>query len=163
LYSLVMRAVVQRVSEASVVVGGQTVGQISRGLLALIGIEAADQPADRAWLADKLVNLRIFEDAAGKMNLSLLDLAAANASSKPGLLLVPNFTVAGDARKGRRPSFDNAMKPELSEPEFNQLVASIKGAAGSLSIQTGIFRADMRVSLINDGPVTIWLDSRAAG
>ncbi len=156
-----MRAVVQRVSSASVVVNGQSVAEIPRGILALIGIEAADQPADRAWLADKLVNLRIFEDAAGKMNLSLLDLAKTDT---PGLLLVPNFTLAGDARKGRRPSFDNAMKPELSEPEFNRFAADIRAAAGdSITIQTGIFRADMKVTLTNDGPVTIWLDSRAAG
>lgn len=156
-----MRAVVQRVSSASVVVNGQSVAEIPRGILALIGIEAADQPADRAWLADKLVNLRIFEDAAGKMNLSLLDLAKTDT---PGLLLVPNFTLAGDARKGRRPSFDNAMKPELSEPEFNRLAADIRAAAGdSITIQTGIFRADMKVTLTNDGPVTIWLDSRAVG
>lgn len=156
-----MRAVIQRVSQASIVVNGQSVASISRGLVALIGIESADQPADRAFLADKLVNLRIFEDAAGKMNLSLLDLAAADPSAQPGLLLIPNFTLAGDARKGRRPSFDNAMKPELSEPEFNRLVADVKSAAPALDIQPGVFRADMKVTLTNDGPITIYLESRA--
>src|SRR5687768_11204399 len=125
-----MRVVVQRTLRALVVVDGKTVGEIGRGLVALIGIEASDQPADRAWMADKLVNLRIFEDAAGKMNLSLLDLAGASPSEKPGLLLVPNFTVAGDARKGRRPSFDNAMRPELSGAEFGRLVLDTRSAAG---------------------------------
>lgn len=158
-----MRAVVQRVSRASVTVNGQAVGEIGRGLVALVGIESTDQPADRAWMADKVVNLRIFEDAAGKMNMSLLDLAAAVAAERPGLLLIPNFTLAGDARRGRRPSFDSAMKPEASEPEFNRLIADIRSVGASLSIQTGIFRADMQVSLINDGPVTIYLDSRATG
>jgi D-aminoacyl-tRNA deacylase len=156
-----MRAVIQRVSEASVRVGGQCVAQIGRGLVALVGIEAGDQAADRVWMAEKIVNLRIFEDAAGKMNLSLLDMAAAD--QRPGLLLVPNFTVAGDARKGRRPSFDNAMKPELSESEFQRLVADANAAAPGLDIQTGIFRADMKVALVNDGPVTILLDTRGSG
>jgi len=147
------------VSEASVRIAGETVAQIGRGLVALIGIEQSDQPADRSWLADKIPNLRIFEDAAGKMNLSVIDIAKAGPA---GILLVPNFTVAGDARKGRRPSFDNAMRPELSEVEFARIVESVRAAAGaSVTIQTGIFRADMKVSLVNDGPITIWLDSRA--
>jgi len=154
-----MRSVVQRVSGASVEVKGGVVGEIGRGLVALVGIEAADLPADRAWMVDKLVHLRVFEDAAGKMNLSLVDLAASG--SRPGLLLVPNFTVAGDARKGRRPSFDNAMRPEHSEPEFERLVVEARAMAPMIDVRTGVFRADMRVHLTNDGPVTIVLDSRA--
>lgn len=154
-----MRAIIQRVSEASVAVKGEVVGRIGRGLLALIGIEAADTPDDRAWIADKIANLRIFEDAAGKMNLSVVDAASGD---RRGILLVPNFTVAGDARKGRRPSFDNAMKPELSEAEFGRIVEAVRSVVGNaVDIQTGIFRADMKVLLINDGPVTIWLDSKS--
>jgi D-tyrosyl-tRNA(Tyr) deacylase len=148
-----MKAVVQRVSSASVDVEGKRVAEISRGLLILIGIESTDEPRDRDWLADKLPNLRIFEDAEGKMNLSVADI-------KGQILLVPNFTVAGDARKGRRPSFDKAMRPEQAEPEFARLTQTI--AASGIPVQTGIFRATMAVSLVNDGPVTILLDSRAS-
>lgn len=160
-----MRAVIQRVLEASVTVHGERVAAISKGLVALVGIEATDTPKDRAFIADKIVNLRVFEDTAGKMNLSLLDLAAAGGSDagRPGLLFVPNFTVAGDARKGRRPSFDNAMKPDLSEAEFARIVADVRAIGAGLDVKTGIFRADMKVALVNDGPVTIWLDSRHVG
>ena len=147
-----MKAVVQRVSSASVDVDGKRVAGIARGLVVLVGIESTDEPRDRAWLADKLPNLRIFEDAEGKMNLSVADIRAE-------ILLVPNFTVAGDARKGRRPSFDRAMRPELAEPEFTLLAGAV--AAGGVPVKTGIFRANMAVSLVNDGPVTILLDSRA--
>jgi D-tyrosyl-tRNA(Tyr) deacylase len=148
-----MKAVVQRVTSASVDVAGKRVAEISRGLLVLVGIESTDEPRDRDWLADKLPNLRIFEDAEGKMNLSVADI-------KGQILLVPNFTVAGDARKGRRPSFDKAMRPEQAEPEFARLAQTI--AASGIPVQTGIFRATMAVSLVNDGPVTILLDSRAS-
>jgi D-tyrosyl-tRNA(Tyr) deacylase len=147
-----MKAVVQRVASASVEVEGRRVAAISRGLLVLVGIEQADDPRDRDWLADKLAALRIFEDEAGKMNLSAADVSGE-------ILLVPNFTVAGDARKGRRPSFDQAMRPELAEPEFSLLAAAV--ARSGVPVQTGIFRATMAVSLVNDGPVTILLDSRA--
>jgi D-tyrosyl-tRNA(Tyr) deacylase len=147
-----MKAVVQRVSSASVDVDGGRVATIGRGLLVLVGIEQTDDPGDRAWLAEKLPNLRVFEDAEGKMNLSVAD-------TRGEILLVPNFTIAGDARKGRRPSFDKAMRPERAEPEFNLLAAAI-GASG-VPVRTGIFRATMAVSLVNDGPVTILLDSRA--
>lgn len=146
-----MRAVVQRVAAASVEVQGRRVGSIERGLLALVGVERGDGAPDVSWMADKLAHLRIFEDAAGKMNLSVQD-------SGGGVLLVPNFTVAGDARKGRRPSFESAMPPEEAELVFNQVAAAI--AALGVPVQTGIFRAHMLVSLVNDGPVTIWLDSR---
>lgn len=160
-----MRVVIQRVSRASVVVQGAIVGEIGRGLLALVGIEAGD-PTDAAAklpekFADKLVNLRIFEDDAGKMNLSVNDLAASAAAtpSPPGLLLVPNFTVAGDASKGRRPSFDAAMRPELAEPMFQRIVQAVRSAASpSVHVATGVFRAHMEVTLTNDGPITIVLD-----
>ncbi len=153
-----MRAVVQRVLSASVTVNGQITSEISRGLLILLGIEQSDTDTDRAWMAEKLPNLRIFEDPAGKMNLSILDLAA---TPTPGILLVPNFTVAGDAKKGRRPSFDNAMRPEQSEAEFGRIADAIRAiVADRVQVKTGVFRADMKVALVNDGPVTIWLDSK---
>jgi D-tyrosyl-tRNA(Tyr) deacylase len=145
-----MRAVVQRVLSASVTVEGTVVSRIEGGLVLLVGIEQSDTDTQVAWLADKCVNLRIFEDPQGKMNLSVKDIAGA-------ILLVPNFTVAGEARKGRRPSFDNAMRPEQSEPMFQRLVAAV-GAQG-VPVQTGVFGADMKVALVNDGPITIWLDS----
>jgi D-tyrosyl-tRNA(Tyr) deacylase len=146
-----MRAVVQRVSQARVEVDSKGVAQIGPGLLALVGLETSDTEADLAWLADKLINLRIFEDPQGKMNLSVLD-------TKGAILLVPNFTLAGDAKKGRRPSFDNAMRPEQAEPMFNDLA---KRLAAQVPTQTGVFRATMHVTLTNDGPVTILLDSRS--
>jgi D-aminoacyl-tRNA deacylase len=154
-----MRAVVQRVLSASVVVGDRLVAQIGRGLLVLVGIESADTPAEVAWMADKLAHLRIFEDPAGKMNLSVKE--GGDAGAPGAILLVPNFTLAGDARKGRRPSFDSAMRPELAEPMLVSLGAAI--ASQGLAVQTGVFRAHMLVSLVNDGPVTILLDSRAGG
>jgi D-tyrosyl-tRNA(Tyr) deacylase len=147
-----MRAVVQRVSQASVEVDSKIVAQIPRGLLVLVGIEASDTDADLVWLADKLPNLRIFEDAAGKMNLSVKDIGPP-----AGILLVPNFTVAGEANKGRRPSFDNAMRPEQAEPMFQDLVRRV--AASGVPTALGIFRAAMLVTLTNDGPITILLDS----
>ncbi len=147
-----MRAVVQRAASASVDVDGRRVAEIGRGLLVLAGIEQADTEADAAWLADKLVHLRIFEDPAARMNLSVQDTAGS-------ILLVPNFTVAGDARKGRRPGFDNAMRPEQAEPLFGRLTELTR--THGVPVQTGIFRAHMHVALVNEGPVTIWLDSKA--
>lgn len=156
-----MRCVVQRVASASVEVDGRTVASIGPGLLVLVGIEERDTDADVAWTADKLAHLRIFEDGAGKMNLSVADLHAAaadhNGAGPGAILLVPNFTVAGDARKGRRPSFDNAMRPERAEPMFAALIAAV--SAHGVPVQTGVFRASMRVHLVNDGPVTIVVES----
>jgi len=149
-----MKAVVQRVSAASVTVDGRAVATIGRGLLVLLGIEAGDTKAELAWMAEKVANLRVFADGEGKMNLSVKDAGWA-------VLLVPNFTVAGDARKGRRPSFDNAMRPELAEPMFAQVAAAVQ--AQGVAVQTGVFRAHMHVALTNDGPVTILLDSGASG
>lgn len=148
-----MKAVVQRVSSASVTVDGATAGAIQAGLLVLVGCVAADTNADLTWMADKLANLRIFSDDAGKMNRSVRDIAG-------GILLIPNFTLAGDASKGRRPSFDGAMPPEPAAAMFNQLCTSI--AALGVPVEHGVFRAHMAVALVNDGPVTILLDSASA-
>jgi D-aminoacyl-tRNA deacylase len=148
-----VKAIIQRVNEAWVdVLDSDTrrVASIGRGLLALVGIEHTDIDDDMAWMAEKIVNLRIFEDDAGKMNLSVFDI-------KGGVLLVPNFTVAGDARKGRRPSFDGAMRPELAEPMFTRLANRVEEAG--VPVQMGVFKAHMHVGLVNDGPVTIVLQS----
>ncbi len=150
-----MKAVVQRVSRASVEVDGRRVGAIERGLCVLVGLESGDAEADRAWMAEKITNLRIFEDEQGKMNLSVQQIGPPAG----GLLLVPNFTVAGDARKGRRPSFDNAMAPAQAEPEFAALVAAVRAAAPGVTVEQGVFRAHMGVEIVNDGPVTILLES----
>ncbi|HYF15731.1 MAG TPA: D-aminoacyl-tRNA deacylase [Phycisphaerales bacterium] len=147
-----MIVVVQRVASASVEVEGAVVGEIGPGLLALCGLLTTDTDADLAWAADKLVNLRIFEDDQGRMNRSALDL-------KGSFLLVPNFTLAGDARKGRRPSFDNAMRPEQAGPMFERFAGLVRSAAAGCHVATGVFRAHMRVTLLNDGPVTILVDS----
>jgi D-tyrosyl-tRNA(Tyr) deacylase len=145
-----MKAVLQRVSSASVTVDGVERGLIGRGLLVLAGLESDDTEADLAWMAAKLTGLRIFEDASGKMNLSVADAGGE-------VLLVPNFTLAGDCRKGRRPGFDRAMAPELAAPAFERF-AGMVGAHG-VPVQKGVFRAHMAVALVNDGPVTILLDS----
>ena len=148
-----MKAVIQRVASASVTVDGVVRAQTApdkRGLLVLAGLEETDQPADLQWMAEKIANIRIFPDDADKMNLSVLDVGGT-------IILVPNFTLAGDAIKGRRPSFDRAMKPERSEGEFERFVAHVRALAPD--VQTGVFRAHMEVRLLNDGPVTMLLDS----
>jgi D-aminoacyl-tRNA deacylase len=147
-----MRAVLQRVREASVTVDGQIVGQIGPGLLVLLGVGKGDTDADVDFMVDKIPLLRIFEDDAGKMNRSLLD-------GTRQLLAVSQFTLYADTRKGRRPSFTDAMPPD----EAKRLYASFceKCRAAGLSVAEGVFAADMKVALVNDGPVTIVLDSRA--
>ena len=146
-----MRAVLQRVSRASVTVAGEVVGQIGHGILVLLGVEPDDTDDDARQLADKTVALRIFDDADGKMNLSLEEVGGS-------LLVVSQFTLLGDCRKGRRPSFIGAAPPELAEKLYNTFI----GAAGSrgIPVATGRFRATMDVELVNDGPVTLLLDSR---
>lgn len=146
-----MRAVLQRVSEARVDVAGETVGQIQRGLCALIGVADEDTDQDALWLADKLVNARIFEDEAGKMNLSVKDVGGA-------VLCISQFTLLGDLRRGNRPSFGDAMAPDVARTLFEGLCAAV--ASHSVAVETGRFRAEMRVHLINEGPVTVLLDSR---
>jgi len=147
-----MRAVVQRVLEASVTVNGERVSQIGPGLLVLLGVGKGDTGKDVEWMADKLPNLRIFEDEQGKMNKSLLD------GSKQ-LILVSQFTLFGDARRGRRPSFTEAMEPEEAKRLYEQCCERV--AALGVTVGRGVFRADMKVGLVNDGPVTLLLDSKA--
>lgn len=146
-----MRAVVQRVSKAAVSVNGSVCGRIERGLLVLLGVAAGDTDKDLDYVVDKITGLRIFEDELGKMNLSVSDVGGA-------ILAVSQFTVCGDCRKGKRPSFDTAASPELAEVFYDRFVENCRNSG--ISVATGIFREHMSVSLINDGPVTILLDSR---
>src|SRR6476646_3332148 len=146
-----MRAVLQRVTRASVTVSGEVVGKIGRGILVLLGVEPDDTDEDARQLDDKTIALRIFDDADGKMNLSLEEIGGA-------LLVVSQFTLLGDCRKGRRPSFIGAAPPELAERLYETFVAAV-GVQG-ISVATGKFRAMMQVELVNDGPVTILLESR---
>ncbi len=145
-----MRVVLQRVAEARVVVAGQTVGEIGLGWLALLGVNRTDDPTACRWLADKVANLRCFPDEAGKMNRSVLDVGGA-------VLAVSNFTLYADALQGRRPSFVDAARPEHAEPLYEQFLHELRLLA--VPVQAGRFGADMQVSLVNDGPVTIVLDS----
>jgi D-tyrosyl-tRNA(Tyr) deacylase len=145
-----MRAVVQRVSSARVEIAGEVVGSIGIGLLAYIGFGRDDTDEDRAWLLAKLGGLRIFEDDDGKMARSVVEASG-------GILLVSQFTLYGDLRRGRRPSFDEAMRPELAEVAYQAALRDLR--ALGVPVEAGRFRADMRVSSINEGPVTIWIDS----
>ena len=146
-----MRAVVQRVSEASVTVDGIVVGQIQRGFLVLLGIAGDDTEEDVVWMAGKIAGLRVFEDADGKMNLGLSDVGGS-------VLLVSQFTLYGDCCKGRRPSFVEAARPEAAVPLYKNMVAELRGLR--VNVETGTFQAHMDVRLLNDGPVTLLLDSR---
>ena len=145
-----MRCVVQRVSEASVAVNGETVGAVGPGLMVLIGVSTEDTDADLKYMTEKVPNLRIFDDENGVMNRSVLDAGG-------GILAVSQFTLYGDARGGRRPSYIRAAKPEEANAMYERLVEAWRGKG--IHVETGIFRTDMKVSLVNDGPVTILLDS----
>lgn len=145
-----MRALLQRVSRASVTVDGQVVGQIGRGFLVLLGVGQGDGEAQVKMLVDKIVYLRVFEDDEGKMNRSLLDVGGQ-------ALVVSQFTLYADMRKGRRPSFTNAAPPAVAEPLVERFNAAL--AAYGLKVEEGVFGAYMEVELLNNGPVTIWLDS----
>ena len=145
-----MIALLQRVLEASVAVDGETVGEIGPGLLVLVAVEPADTPADVDACIDRLLRYRVFADAEGRMNLSLLDAGGS-------LLLVPQFTLAADTRKGLRPSFSTAAAPERGEALFDVAVGAARQRIGAQRVATGRFGAHMRVSLTNDGPVTFWL------
>ena len=146
-----MRAVVQRVSQASVTIEEKPVGSIGAGLLVLLGVARDDQEADLIYLADKIINLRIFADEEGKMNRSLLDIGGA-------MLVVSQFTLYGDARKGRRPAYIEAAEPEKANAFYEAFIAQVRKQG--IKVETGVFQAMMEVSLINDGPVTILLDSK---
>lgn len=145
-----MRVVIQRVSEARVEVDKAAVGTIGKGLLVLLGVAKGDTEADADWLIEKIINLRIFEDAAGKMNLSALDTQAA-------LLIVSQFTLYADTRRGRRPGFDQAARPEDARTLYKYFVE--RARTTGLEVATGIFQAEMAVWLCNEGPVTIICDS----
>lgn len=145
-----MRAVVQRVSRAGIDIGGATTAAIGRGLVIFLGIRSQDSSADLLWLADKIIHLRIFQDQDGKMNISLADMGGE-------MLIVSQFTLYGDCRKGRRPGFSAAAPPEIAEPLYNQFIKEMK--LRGIRVATGTFQADMAVQLVNDGPVTILLDS----
>ena len=145
-----MRAVLQRVARASVRVGGETVGEIGPGLLVLLGVARDDGEADAVYLAEKVLNLRVFEDAGGRMNLSLSETGG-------GLLVVSQFTLYGDTRKGRRPSWFDAAPPEQARALYESFVAGARNMVAR--VETGSFRRMMEVELVNDGPVTILLDS----
>ena len=149
-----MRAVVQRVSSAAVTVDDRTVGEIGHGLLVLVGVEREDGPADTEYIAGKIRGLRVFEDPAdssGHMNRSVQEVGGS-------VLVVSQFTLAGDCRKGRRPSFDQAAAPDLAKPLYEDVVRALQ--ADGLRVATGEFQAMMKVSLVNDGPITLLLDSR---
>ena len=148
-----MRAVVQRVSRARVTVNDETTGEIGRGLLVLLGVGNGDTRADADYLAEKTIGLRIFDDADGKMNLPVKDAGGA-------ILVVSQFTLYGDARRGKRPSFDDAARPQEARELYEYFVEKVR--ASGLRCETGRFQETMRVELVNDGPVTILLDSRKA-
>ena len=145
-----MRAVIQRVKEASVTVEGQVMGRCGKGLLILLGVKDTDDNAHGAYISEKITNLRIFEDEEGKMNRSVLDVGGE-------VLLVSQFTLYGDCRKGRRPSFSQAAAPEQARTLYQEVVRTLKEKG--LHVEEGVFQAHMDVSLINDGPVTLLLDS----
>jgi len=145
-----MRAVIQRVSEARVTVAGSVVGEIGPGLLALLGVAKPDSAADAEFLAEKILNLRVFPDEAGKMNRSLLDTVGA-------LLVVSQFTLYGDCRKGRRPSFDDAAPAEQARRLYEHFVEVARRSG--VRVETGVFQAHMNVALVNDGPVTLVVES----
>jgi D-tyrosyl-tRNA(Tyr) deacylase len=146
-----MRAVIQRVKRASVDVNGITTGSISKGIVIFLGIHRHDEAKEIGWMAEKIVNLRIFPDPDGKMNISLADINAE-------MLIVSQFTLYGDCRKGRRPGYSEAAPPEIAEPIYNRFVDEVRNKG--INAATGKFQAMMDVTLVNDGPVTLLLDSK---
>ena len=148
-----MRALLQRVSEASVTVDGRVTGAIGHGLLVLAGLTEGDAADDRDWLSCKIVQLRVFDDDAGVMNRSVLEAGG-------GILAVSQFTLYASTRKGNRPSYSAAARPEIAQRGFDAFVVALAALLGK-PVPTGVFGAHMQVALVNDGPVTLWLDSRA--
>ncbi len=157
-----MRAVVQRVSRAEVRVREAVIGRIESGLVVLVGIAKDDTDASSQFLAEKIVHLRIFNDAEGRMNRSLLEVSgdAEGSDPAPGILCVSQFTLYGDCRKGRRPSYDRAAPPDVARPAYQKFVEQLRSFG--VPVQTGEFQAMMDVELVNDGPVTVLLDSDKA-
>jgi len=145
-----MRACIQRVTEAQVTVDDAVVGRIGKGLVVLLGVAGGDGDDELNWLAEKIIGLRVFEDEAGKMNRSLAEVGGA-------MLVVSQFTLYGDCRRGRRPSFTEAAPPELAEKLYQAFIARVRRAG--IEVATGRFRASQLVSLVNDGPVTLWIDT----
>ena len=148
-----MRVVIQRASEASVTIEGKVVAKIGQGLLVLVGIEAGDTTDDAQWLTSKIVQMRIFSDAEGKMNLGVKDVGG-------DVLVVSQFTLHATTKKGNRPSFIRAARPELAVPLYEQFLTLLEGEMGR-PVPRGVFAADMKVALVNDGPVTILIDSKS--
>jgi len=148
-----MRAVVQRVTEARVEVADKTVGEINAGLLVLLGVAREDASSDAEYLCEKIINLRIFDDDKGKMNRSLLDISGE-------MLVVSQFTLFGDVRRGRRPSYSDAAEPDKANELYQVFIERVRSSG--VKVETGVFQAMMKVSLTNDGPVTILLDSKKA-
>lgn len=147
-----MRVVIQRVSSASVTVNGEITGSIEKGLLVLAGIEDADNHEDIAWLSSKITRLRVFEDETGVMNRDVVETGG-------GILLISQFTLHAATKKGNRPSYIRAAKPDVAIPLYEQFIRQLSADLGK-PVATGIFGADMKVALVNDGPVTIWIDSK---
>ncbi|MCM4169424.1 D-aminoacyl-tRNA deacylase [Arenibacter antarcticus] len=147
-----MRAVIQRVSQASVTVEGKLISEISKGLLVLLGIEEADGEEDVVWLSKKMINLRVFDDVEGVMNESLLQVDG-------GLIIVSQFTLQAAVKKGNRPSYLKAAKPDIAIPLYERFIAQVEADLGK-KVGTGVFGANMKVALINDGPVTIQIDTK---
>ena len=147
-----MRAVIQRVSEASVSVAGDVVGRIAAGLLVFVGVEAGDAADDAEWLAGKIAQLRVFTDEAGKMNRNVAEVHG-------GLLVISQFTLLAETARGNRPSFIRAARPDEAVPLYERFLAAVERLSGRRP-ERGVFAADMQVGLVNDGPVTIWIDSR---
>ncbi|MDT0632298.1 D-aminoacyl-tRNA deacylase [Rubrivirga litoralis] len=150
-----MIALVQRVSSASVRVGGEVVGEVGRGLLVLLGVVVGDTAAEGDWLADKTARLRVFPDDDGRMNRSLVDVGG-------GALVVSQFTLAGDVRKGTRPSYTRAAPPDIAEPLYEAFCDALSGHLGG-AVGRGVFGAQMEVALVNDGPVTLWVERPPRG
>jgi D-aminoacyl-tRNA deacylase len=146
-----MRALVQRVSRGAIAIGGETTAEIGRGYVILLGIRTGDAPDSARFLAEKCAHLRVFEDAGGKMNLALRDVDGS-------VLVVSQFTLYGDAQKGNRPGFTDAARPEEAEPLYEAFVSRMRELLGAERVRTGVFRAMMEVTIVNDGPVTILID-----
>jgi len=147
-----MRVLIQRVTQAKVTINGQIERAIGQGMVVFVGIEEADGPEDILWLVKKILGLRIFDDAQGVMNLSVGDIRGS-------LLCISQFTLHASTKKGNRPSYSKAAKPETAKPVYEQFLAELRKATG-LAVESGEFGADMQVSLVNDGPVTLWIDSK---